>query len=100
MRFCEKRGRDVSKLDSGEVRKLAREFCLNNLSSFSENLYESGSIDEKQAAWNVFQTLSVHFPEVAVHQFGVEFGQYKRVLMIDEMLENPNRRLMLRAHKP
>ncbi|OWZ05559.1 Annexin protein, partial [Phytophthora megakarya] len=83
--FCAKRGKDVSEIDSQDVRGLAREFCSNNLLTFSQNVYESGSFDEKQAAWNVSLTLSVQFPELAVHQFGVEFGQHKRVLMIDEV---------------
>ncbi|KAG3111104.1 hypothetical protein PI125_g9415 [Phytophthora idaei] len=83
--FCETRGLDIESISSDEVRELSRDFCMKNLSSFSENLYESGSLDEKRAAWNVSQTLAVQFPELAVHDFGLEFGQYKRVLMIDEV---------------
>ncbi|RLN53379.1 hypothetical protein BBP00_00009337 [Phytophthora kernoviae] len=51
----------------------------------SENLYEDGSLDEKRAAWNFSRTLSVHVPELAVHQFGVEVGRHKRVLIIKEV---------------
>ncbi|KAG3151855.1 hypothetical protein PC128_g22910, partial [Phytophthora cactorum] len=83
--FCETRGLVIESISSDEVRELSRDFCMKNLSSFSENLYESGSLDEKRAAWNVSQTLAVQFPELAVHDFGLEFGQYKRVLMIDEV---------------
>ncbi|KAG6951298.1 hypothetical protein JG688_00013783, partial [Phytophthora aleatoria] len=83
--FCETRGLDIESISSDEVRELSRDFCMKNLSSFSENLYESGSLDEKRAAWNVSQTLAVQFPELAVHDFGLEFGQYNRVLMIDEV---------------
>ncbi|ETO62431.1 hypothetical protein F444_19658, partial [Phytophthora nicotianae P1976] len=78
-------GVDIESVPSTEVRELSREFCSKSFASFSENLYESGSWDEKQAAWNVSQTLSVEFPELALHDFGLEFGQYKRVLMIDEV---------------
>ncbi|RAW20854.1 hypothetical protein PC110_g22703, partial [Phytophthora cactorum] len=83
--FCETRGLVIESISSDEVRELSRDFCMKNLSSFSENLYESGSLDEKRAAWNVSQTLAVQFPQLAVHDFGLEFGQYKRVLMIDEV---------------
>uniref|UniRef100_H3HAD7 Annexin n=1 Tax=Phytophthora ramorum TaxID=164328 RepID=H3HAD7_PHYRM len=83
--FCEKWGKDVSAISPDELRELSRDFCSKSFSTFSENLYENGSRDEKRAAWNVSQTLSVHFPELAVHQFGVEFGQHKRILMIDEV---------------
>ncbi|GMF34080.1 unnamed protein product [Phytophthora fragariaefolia] len=84
VRFCEKRGKVMSNLAPEEVRELARDFCAQSFTSFSENLFESGSLDEKRAAWNVSYALSVHFPELAVHQFGADFGQHKRVVVIDE----------------
>ncbi|EEY59329.1 Annexin (Annexin) Family [Phytophthora infestans T30-4] len=85
-------GDDGSTATTTEVKKatettetLSRDFCLTNLSNFSDNFYETGSLDEKQAAWNVSQTLSVQFPELAAHDFGLELGQFKRVLVIDEV---------------
>ncbi|KAE9111565.1 hypothetical protein PF007_g11435, partial [Phytophthora fragariae] len=86
VRFCAKHGKSVASLEPEEARELARTFCAKNFSSFSENLYESGSLDEKRTAWNVSYALSAHFPELAVQEFGVEFGQHKRVLAISEVL--------------
>ncbi|EGZ04893.1 hypothetical protein PHYSODRAFT_566613 [Phytophthora sojae] len=90
--FCAKRGKSVSTIAPEEVRELARAFCAKNFSSFSENLYESGSLDEKRAAWNVSYALSAQFPELAVLEFGVEFGQHKRVLAISEVSDDDKKK--------
>ncbi|KAG2510573.1 hypothetical protein JM18_008513 [Phytophthora kernoviae] len=83
--FCGVRGQKPSNLEGHDLHELSSAFCAKNFSSFSENLYEDGSLDEKRAAWNFSRTLSVHVPELAVHQFGIEVGRHKRVLIIKEV---------------
>ncbi|KAG7387821.1 hypothetical protein PHYBOEH_008118 [Phytophthora boehmeriae] len=83
--FCESRGQKVSNLEKHTLHELSRAFCVKNFSSFNENLYNGGSLDEKRALWNFSRTLSLYIPELAVHDLGVETGKHKRVLMIEEI---------------
>jgi hypothetical protein len=83
--FVHHHKKSFSTLSIKERHKLVRTFCSQHFSTFEERFYRTGTSEEKRIAWKLACSLSHLYPEIAVQDFGLGFGNKKNLLIIDEI---------------